>query len=181
MPQIAQQDYIRVFVPEGRSLENDANVLATLLKAAENGTIFDVILGFMTNGEPDCQFRVLAYKLLDRTITYYYDGENIDLSFSYSLTQYYGLAAVQAEVDRIDGLTDVFPTFIATNGFLSESNSGWPICTPEGYQYKVTLVEGKIATIEVSTTKVEGDYIAISIEDAQKLIGLPCTAMLPGE
>ena len=83
---------------------------------------------------------------------------------------------MQAEIDRVDEVYDVMPEFQAYDGLISDKNTGMPVCTPEGYQYKVTLTDGKIATIEVSTTKKEEDdgLIAISNEDAQKLIGLPC-------
>lgn len=106
------------------------------------------------------------------------DGELKNIALPYTVSQYQGLAAVQAEIDRIEGaIIDELPTLSAAiDKLLVDNNNGYQICTPEGYQYKVTITDGKIATIEVSTTKIQdgGVFIAISIEDAQKLIGLPC-------
>lgn len=174
MPQIAQQDYKIIASTPGRAAVNDAAVLGELKKSFLNGTIFDCIINQLFTPNVDGLSRVIAGK---PSLFYLIDPEDGTISnfeLLYTPTQYQGLAAVQAEVDRIDGVTDALPTFQAAGGVLIEADSGYAICTPEGYQYKVTLVKGRIATIEASTTKIEGDFIAINIEDAQKLIGLPC-------
>lgn len=176
MPQIAQQDYKILAPTPGRGALNDMAVLGELKKSLLNGTIFDCLIKDVTLVE-NYYGRVLgAYP--NSGVSIYDPGESEVRYFElpYTVTQYQGLAAIQAEADRIDGVSLDSPGLVARNGLLEESVSGYPIGTPGGYQYKVTLVDGKIVTIEVSTSTVEGDFIAISIEDAQKLIGLPCTA-----
>lgn len=176
MPQIAQQDYKIIAPTPGRGFQQDAAALAKLKKAILNGIGFDCIIETYNDEGTGCMGRVLGFyaDAFDCAVYDPYAAEIKVANLPYTVTQYQGLAAIQAERDRIDGVADEFPILSVTNGMLTENGSGWSICTPEGYQYKVTLIEGKVATIEVSTTKMEGDFIAISIEDAQKLIGLPC-------
>lgn len=174
MPQIANQDYKIIAPTPGRGLKNDAAALGELKKAILNGTIFDCLLKETVSGDDDLN-RVLGCHLDGRAVCFYSLSDDIKIYLElYSLAQYQGLAAVQAEIDRLDGVSDDMPSFTNNNGLLHDGPSAYSICTPEGYQYKVTLADDKIATIEVSTTKIEGDFVAISIEDAQKLIGLPC-------
>lgn len=170
------QDYKIIAPTPGRGFKNDAAALGELKKAVLNGTGFDCLIKETVSNDNDLN-RVLGCFLDGRAVCFYSlsDDTKIYLELPYSLSQYQGLAAVQAEIDRVDGVYDVMPKFEALNGLIRDKNTGIPICTPKGYQYKVTLTDGKIATIEVSTTKIEEDdgFIAISIDDDQKLIGLP--------
>lgn len=184
MPQIAQQDYKIIAPTPGRAGVNDAAVLGELAKAfLLNGTIYDCIIMNPTRYDSGDIIRIICVKKKDGQILLgFIDPDDFSLNnfiISYTPTQYQGLAAVQEGMDRVDGqvynaLPDLY--IVSVNSFLGEDIAGYQICTPESYQYKVTLADGKIATIEASTTKIEGDFIAISIEDAQKLIGLPCKA-----
>lgn len=178
MPQIAQQDYKIIKPTLGRAVVADAAALAELKKAFLNGTIYDCIIESPI-AQDSGDGRVLGTLGPNPTI-YVTDpddsGNPGTINFPFTIPQYQGLAAVQAEVDRIDGAVHtLLPIFGAISNGLSEIGAGYDVCTPEGYRYKVTLADGKIATIEASTAKTEGDFIAISIEDAQKLIGLLCS------
>lgn len=171
MPSSAQNEYIRVYAKEGRSAENDCNVLATLARGIENGTLFDIIFGIKSYGE----YRVLCYITTTRKVTYvdYVSITTIDVPMTSK--QYEGLSAIQLEVDRIEGeVIDAIPRLEITAGYLADKTNGYQICSPDGYRYKATANENdEIASIERSTDKTqEEDYTKIDWNTAQKLIGI---------
>ena len=181
MPQIANQDYKIIAPTPGRPVNVDAAALGELAKALLNGTIYDciVISPLLANSEDTaligCVSKVRGVFTLGFINPDDFSIGSIEIL--YTPDQYQGLAAIQAEVDRIDdAVSSELPIFRAdSNGLLYEENSGYQICTPEGYWCRVTIENDKIASIKASDNKIEDDFIAISIEDAQKLIGLPCT------
>lgn len=175
MPQIANQDYTHIAPKAGRLIEQDAAALAKIASALLNRTIFDCILS------KSYDFRVIAASSYKSPYIAYYDEDkaNInELNILYTPKQYSALSIIQLEEDRLEKyIVPSIPILICQDGVLYDDtvNYGYGICTPEGYQYGVTLKDGNIVTVKVTEQKIDGLFIAIAPEDAQNLIGLPCS------
>lgn len=170
MPQIAQQDYLR---PQGKT-QYDCHLLAALAHNIQQGTIFDTIMSYINGDEEKVNMRIsLLQEVADtQTDIYYYDSVStvMDLiSITYTQTQYEGLAAIQ---DAFEGW-DAVPELEKDDGFLYDTLSG-DYVTTGGKKLIPTIGEdGLLSDIEISTQEYPGTEI--SWEDAQKLIGLPCS------
>lgn len=170
MPQVAQQDYIKIM---GVGLY-DCRLLAGLVKAITNHTIFDVIIDF-TEVTGD-YVRALAYNYnSERLFGYvtYYDDNNQTfgyINFAYTITQYEGLAAIQ---ERIEHFTEIPALGLAEGQYLYENATGCFI-TIDGMAIAVVAENGKIVALsQTDVDETSTDYANITSEDAQKLIGLP--------
>ena len=183
MPSIAQQDYI-VIKPEnsGRSFFHDADSLAKIAGAIERNTIFDCLLWQFD--DPDTVLsRIITAELgpIGKYIVYYDLLSSVisELEIPYTETQYQGLAAVQQATDELFGLQYEIPQLLDSDTYLRAA-------APDGGAF--VCVDGKYLIVEKSNSKItsltiaeigpgEGDdFVNITWEDAQKLIGLPITA-----
>lgn len=183
MPQIANQDYNIVKVTSGLLPNTDAAVIVALMKAYQQGTIFDVIV---EDTHPTLR-RVVAA-----------DAESIGLAntdvaeeigIEHTLPQYEGLAAIQAAAIA-QGLDVVnIPQLI-----LGQSDTGFElgcllalggaIVDEDGNVYSITVnaVGGVNNITAVQKTQHAPEYvgwdaapITVHFEEVQKLIGLPVT------
>lgn len=176
MPSIAQQDYIVIKPKEGRAAQDDAECLHKLKSALLNGTILDCIIYDTVPREGDFSRIIGGYK---DAINFYSPGDTEikGLNLDYTPTQYSGLAAVQeAEDEWNKQAVSLLPALTADGGdLLAEDVMAIPICSG-GFRIKIIYDgDSKVANLELTDTKpAEGeDFINISWEDAQKLIGLP--------
>lgn len=178
MPQIAQQDYIRIAPKIGRTIQNDAAGLARIKELLQRGTIFDAIIttAFEENAEDSGEIARVNGFYEDQVVYLYngYEGKNSDISLSHTKKQYEGLAAVQLAIDEHNG--DVYGNLpdihIGDAGHLYERAEVLEICVDDHYLI-ATESDYHLATISLGEQIPEGiDFINISWEDAQKLIGL---------
>lgn len=172
MPQIAQQDYNVVKPAYADYIHNDAAALGVLAGHIERGTIFDVLVKIAKDG--DSFSRVVAASKEYGNIMVV-DPEDGTLTFcpnGYTPTQYEGLAAVQVACE----LTENLPSLAVNDyNYLMEDNSSYYLCA-DGKIVIVTLDdEDKIAALQVSSESPsdESDWVNVSFEELQKLIGLP--------
>lgn len=171
MPQIAQQDYKVIAPKPGRAFNVDAAALGELKKAVLNGIGFDCIVKDTITSDGD----------YNRVLGFYPDGSVVDvwsfpnsqvltIEISPTVTQYQGLAAVQNAIDEEIGLMTAIPELI-DNDHLAESSSSYAICIDGKY---LTITGGEtIEALTIAETGPTEDFVNITWEDAQKLIGLP--------
>lgn len=173
MPQIAQQDYLRVPHINGIVWDNDMRLLAGLVKGIETKTFFDIVVSWETDGDI-IEDRTIGYSIYDDTI--FIGGASIvTIDFEYTATQYEGLAAVQEARAEDEGeYVDEAPALQKdSDGFLMEVNSGSFICDEDGHKIIATIADGTLKTVAISDeTEVAGLFIPF--EEIEKLIGLDC-------
>lgn len=174
MPSIAQQDYIIIAPKEGRALADDAAAMGQLKKAVLNGTSFDCLLKDPITVETGLTRVVYT----DEAGVAFIDPSNDSVNNilpEYTPDQYSGLAAVQEEVDRIEGniSTSIPVLTMGNDDTLKDDNSGYSICV-DGKYLDVTGEETVTALAISDEGPAEGEtFINITWDDAQKLIGLP--------
>lgn len=176
MPQIAQQDYIRVAPKIGRGLNDDAVALAQLAGHLERGTLFDVLLSdYPENGS----LTRVAFFVTDTRQIGFIDSDDFSVSaiaVNFSEKQYEGLSAVQLAIDEYThGPEQALPLLTTQGQWLMEDNDSIFICV-DGYKLDVDTNEGKLMRLSISQNKPDpdnDDWVNITWEDAQKLIGLP--------
>lgn len=171
MPQIAQQDYKVIAPKEGRSLVGDAVAVGELKRSVLNGIAFDCLLKDILADEGT----------LDRVLGLYEDGSEIyafntgdgeirHMEIPYTITQYQGLAAVQDAMDEEYGLMPAIPV-LANSGHLEVDDPTFAICV-DG-KYLTVTGDSTIEALAIAETGPTEDFVNITWEDAQKLIGLP--------
>lgn len=175
MPQIANQDYIVVAPQYGDCINNDAAALGMLAGHIERGTIFDCLLsGGITEKYSSDVERVIGCTGVKPTNVHTYsppDGGVVDVIIVYTPTQYEGLAAVQVACE----MTDDIPTLAIDNGYLSQSQDAILLCVDGKLIAAEADGDSNLASISISNEApaAGADWVNISWEDAQKLIGLP--------
>lgn len=173
MPQIAQQDYKVIAPKEGRSFNADSAALAELKKSILNGIGFDCLIKDTIADDGDIN-RVLGFYPDGSAASYYSlaEGEVIKtIVLDYTVTQYQGLAAVQNAMDDI-GLQASLPTFEKEDShLLASADDDVRVCV-DG-KYLTVIGDETIEALTIAETGPTGNFINISWEDAQKLIGLP--------
>lgn len=174
MPQIAQQDYKVIAPKEGRGFLKDAAALGELKKSVLNGTILDCLIKDTIDRDGDVN-RVLGFYPIGTSVSIYSHAneviENIELP--YTVEQYEGLSSVQNNMDEVVGLMYKIPEFTVTNGHLEVDDPSVFICVDGKY---LTVTVSAFDNIEALTIAENGpaeDFVNITWEDAQKLIGLP--------
>lgn len=165
IPSIVQQNYLKI---EGKSIY-DCHLRAGLAKAIQNGTIFDVLITYSHNNDV-ATCRILSVEAENVYIFSTFEGDTVPINISFTATQYEGLAAIQDSIDDYSAI----PKFEEyEGGFLNETALGTGFVGVNGNKLSVTVDDGKIAALVISDE--ENAEIDISLEDAQKLIGLPIT------
>lgn len=172
MPSIAQQDYLR---PSGKSVY-DCHLFAALAHNIQQGTVFDTVFE-MINGDGDTEIdRVLSYTpyTTEKNI-YYCDTVDVGIksfTLEHTQTQYEGLAAIQDAAEYYDNI----PALEVKNGFIYDDNVAEGYICVEGKKLAVTVADDStiaaLAISDESPTEAQ-NFVNISWEDAQKLIGLP--------
>lgn len=172
MPQIAQQDYKVIAPKEGRAFGADAAALAELKKSILNGIGFDCLIKDTVSGDGDIN-RVLGFYLNGSAVSLYSlaDGEITTYDLVYTVPQYQGLAAVQNAMDD-KGLQNFLPAFERVDTHLQASASDDMSVCVDGKYLTVTGSE-TIETLSIAETGPTENFVNITWEDAQKLIGLP--------
>ncbi len=177
MPQIAQQDYFRIIPAEGRSFTDDAGALLQLFNAYLRGIAYDCdIVLYHSEGEEQSG-RVVAQGKERGQVGVFIATENQPVMFEFTVEQYEGLRAVQEAHDAKYGLEETLPQITSNsddqNAFLYDGAGDTFICV-DGYLLAVEYDDGKISAITPTTQRVpEGaDYVDISYEDSQKLLGI---------
>lgn len=174
MPQIAQQDYKVIAPKEGRIFSGDAAALVEIKKSILNGTIFDCLIKDTLVSDGDIN-RILGLYPDGTSISYYSqaDGNIMTVELPYTVTQYQGLAAVQEALDKEISIQTNIPllTKRMDNVHLGDDNSTTFICV-DGKFLTVTG-SGTIEALTIAGTGPSENFVNITWEDAQKLIGLP--------
>lgn len=174
MPSIAQQDYKIIAPKQGRGIASDAAALEELKKAILNGIGFACLIKDTIRNDGD----------INRVLGVYPDGsiadvwstgntEPLTIQMPNTVAQYQGLAAVQQAEDKLEVML-ALPALGIADSHLIEEENGYPICA-DG-KFLIPAVSGdKLASLSIAETGPAGDddYINITWEDAQKLIGLP--------
>lgn len=176
MPQAGQQEYKVIAPKEGRALNADAAAIGELKKAILAGIGFDCLIKDTTAEDGDIS-RLLALYPSGAAVAYYSFGSgNIEvIGLDYTINQYQGLAAVQEAEDEEIKLQTQLP--MLTKGMddvhLSDDNTEVFICI-DG-KYLTVTGSGTIEALTIAETGPApgADFINITWEDAQKLIGLP--------
>lgn len=182
MPQIAQQDYLYIKPVNANVVANDAAALGQLRGAIDKGTIWDCIIFFPCDNEgedyPNIS-KVLSYNPDKITIYDNSADKTAIINVPYTQQQYEVLAAIQRESisNGYDEPSTIRLPALSLSGSdrdtLTDSNTGCYICVDshilkgikkDSYLDSLTLGE-QISELQ--------DYINITWEDAQKLIGLP--------
>lgn len=180
MPQVAQQDYLRIAPKLGRGIVSDAAGLARIKQLMQRGTIFDAqIIAFFEGESEDSGNigRVLSC-YIDTNLNVYdgYNNKILSLYLPYTVEQYEGLSAVQlAEDDYFGEVVTVLPRLSISNTFLSETEQAALICVDD-CKLIPTASGGNLTALSISQDKVDpdnDDFVNITWEDAKKLIGLP--------
>lgn len=180
MPQVAQQDYIKIAPKIGRALTDDAAALAQLAGHLKRGTLLDVLLSdYPENGS----LTRVAFFVTDTRQIGFIDSDDFSVSgiaVDFSEKQYEGLSAIQLAEDEREGATiPSFPSLtVDENDFLMDDEQGVLICVDD-YKLIATDNEGNLASLSISQDKVDpdnDDFVNITWEDAQKLIGLPISS-----
>lgn len=179
MPQVAQQDYMKIAPKLGRGIQEDAAAKARIKQLLQRGTILDAVIttAFEENTEDSGENgRVLGF-FKDQNV-YVYDGFNeeiMTINTPYSERQYEGLSAVQSAIDSSFGVGAFMPILDKVNQQLVEHDDIIFICV-DGYKLDINENDGILQRLSLSQDKPNPeteDFINISWEDAQKLIGLP--------
>ena len=177
MPQIANQDYNIFKVTDGLIISNDAALLAALMKANQQGTIFDVLVVDryfrMVVAAADDVFGIAGPRSVDQV--------RVDYTFS----QYEGLAAIQAAaiaegitVNMIPDLCyGIGPHSIELGANGDEDGDNSPIVDEDGNVYSVTSENEKVVAVQKTQHEPEygwaGTPLVVPFEEVQKLIGIP--------
>lgn len=181
MPQIAQQDYLRIKPVNGLTVVTDAAALEQMRKAVESGTIWDCIVENLTGGEDESNYgKVIGYispNEFGLATVSVFDPQNDEVqvvSLYYSTTQYEGLAAIQAGL-RAGGydISEV-PILSVDVGLLREGDGG-TLVSVDGHSLIPNVDSARIVSLSIGEkiNPAEESFTNITWEDAQKLIGLP--------
>lgn len=176
MPQIAQQDY-KVIAPKyGRDFGNDAAALGELRRSILNGIGFDCLIKDTLSREGDIS-KVLAFYSVGNLVAVYSvaNTEIENYEIPYSVEQYEGLSAIQLAEDEHRGRIENYLPTLEDAGHLMVSDNGDAICV-DGKYLTVTAdpVTSHIKALAIAENGPSDDnFINITWEDAQKLIGLP--------
>lgn len=152
----------------------DAEALGQLAGHVERGTIFDVLVEKATD-DTDGLTRVLnvggEFPYLFLYLFSAPDASVMPLQIEYNPTQYSGLAAVQKAV----GATTEIPELATNDDFLIETTEGRFICVGDKFVSATKDDDDKAIAFAITDTSPTAgtDYINISADDLQKLIGLP--------
>lgn len=154
----------------------DCRLLAEIVKAAGNGSLLNLSFGQTTaSGSIFARFIAGQFYNNEATAIYYdnNDGEIKHISTEYSADQYEGLAAIQKEADNYE----IIPILKVSNGHLASYDGEYvqDFLSVNNKYISPTIVDGKLVSIEV--TDIEYFGFNISLEDANKLIGLPCSEL----
>lgn len=176
MPQIAQQDYKVIAPKPGRDCSTDAAALGELKKAVLNGIGFDCLLKDIAADEGTLG-RILGFHEDSFSVDVWdaANSQSVNIELPCTVTQYQGLAAVQQAIDEQEGMMDRLPVLTADgNHYLAEDDFGGYICVDNKFLL-ASPINMKIASLTMADTGPgEGDdFVNITWEDAQKLIGLP--------
>lgn len=164
-------NYTVIAPKEGRSFSTDAAALAELKKSILNGIGFDCLIKDILNNEGTLDRVLGLYE--DGSLIFAFnagDGEIYHIEIPYTVTQYQGLAAVQEAMDEEYGLMDSLPQ-LRNSGHLGIDGTVIPICVDDKY-LTVTGSE-TIEALTIAETGPTENFVNITWEDAQKLIGLP--------
>ena len=170
MPQIAQQDYLKIV---GRTFSD-----AGLAKAIQAGTIFDVVVEHLNEDGEIEQARVLTFTKAEYeayvSIYDYYNGAIFAIVINRSADNYLALAAVQAGGYGYDGFP-LMTTFEASSGefVLGEDNTGGYV-TCNGKCIVATVISGRfaaLATSDITPPDGEATY-EVSEDDLRYFIGM---------
>mgnify|MGYP003300459813 CR=1 FL=1 len=179
MPQIAQQDYLYIRPVNASTVSTDAAALGQLRRAVDNGTIWDCVIKnpFVFDGiaGPNWGRVIGAYTEASRRVTIWDAGNDEAgvISLLHTQLQYEGLAAIQASLKENGNPVDEIPDLGTANGYLGELSYGNYVAV-DGHYIIPTITDNKIASLSIGEQISEGDdFINITWEDAQKLIGLP--------
>lgn len=177
MPQVAQQDYIKVVPKEGRNITADAAAMAQIVGLMNRGTIMDAEMIVSWFGTGYYKAKCIAY---GKNEIAYFDSPDLGevrlVDVDFTEKQYEGLSAIQLAEDAFFGETQgAMPELgLADDEYLSDAYSGTLICVDD-YKLIATINSGNLAALSISDQKPApgGDFVNITWEDAQKLIGLP--------
>lgn len=178
MPQIANQDYNIVNAMPGiYDMSNDAHIFGELKRHFLQGTIFDVIV---LDNVPMYRRIIAVTARGDEFGVAGTDEIKVIGVTDYSVEQYEGLAAIQQAAIAVGiEVTRIPVLHYATSelGAMVDAEAG-PIVDEDGKVYNVTFEDGKITAVQKTqhapeSTTWDGDALAVSFEDVQKLIGLP--------
>lgn len=181
MPQIAQQDYLRIKPVNGLTVVTDAAALGQMRKAVESGTIWDCIVENLTGGEDEPNYgKVIGYispNEFGLATVSVFDPQNDEaqvVSLYYSITQYEGLAAIQAGL-RAEGYDISEVPKLSYDAGLREADGGTLVSVDRHYLIP-GIDSGRIVSLSIGE-EIHSEYEITNItwEDAQKLIGLPIT------
>ena len=178
MPQIAQQDYIYIRPVNANTVQNDAAALGQLKKAMESGTAWDCLIIDYSIYEEGIEHlgKVLGvYKEPVGGSLYLLDGNGgqiVECVLSNTTTQYEGLAAIQVGLKAGGNPISEVPNLMNVGG-LQEADGG-NFVSVDGCYLIPTIDSARIVSLSIGDKIPEGaDFINITWEDAQKLIGLP--------
>lgn len=174
MPQIAQQDYKVIAPKPGRAFNQDAAALGELKKAILNGIGFDCLPKGITESNT-----------LNRVLGTYEGGSKVDvwdvgnggvasIELPYTVTQYQGLAAVQNAIDEAEGAVfgRIPEMAYSGEGYLMEGYTSLLICLDGKYLIPVADDNDNLESLTIAETGPTENFVNITWEDAQKLIGL---------
>lgn len=182
MPQIAQQDYLRILPAAGRSLTDDAGAMLQLFNAYLRGTAYDCDVVY-AHGQDHGQEYELSGRVVGTGkrgemagVIIVADNRITPITFELTTQQYEGLRAVQEAHDAKYGLEETLPQIVAhtdaQGAFLYDSSGDTYICVDD-YLLAVEYDDHDISAITPTTQRVpdDADFVNISYEDSQKLTG----------
>lgn len=171
MPQMANQDYNVISVPDQLSESVFGSV--AVLRHIEQQNIFDVIIDQQSTSGYKGKSRIVAvyedYETGRPGIVYFNGNIQSSVLFQFTLAQYEGLAAI-AEARGLDSIAELG----ISNGTLGILFEETRICV-DGYLLNAINTDGKLTGLSIGN-KATGEFIDITWEDAQKLIGLPVSS-----
>lgn len=179
MPQIGQRDYLYIKPVNADTVVNDAAALGQLKKAMESGTAWDCLIanyGYYEEGLVNLSRVLCVYGEPVVGSLFLFDadaGRIVECVFSNTTTQYEGLAAIQAELKAGGSIITKLPVLANSEGGLMEVYDGTYVSV-DGCYLIPTIDSARIVSLSIGDKIPDGtDFINITWEDAQKLIGLP--------
>ena len=179
MPSIAQQDYLKISCQGTR----DCHLLAAIAHNVKQGTLFETVISIITGDGRTFFTRPDAYRVgqmgdVEVALVYFKDPSNPDFEKAqiyYNQTQYEGLAAIQ---DAINVHTEIPSIDQQEHGLFTHDSDNY-VCVNGKYLVPEISEDDKLLGITISEESPAAgtDFINISWEDAQKLIGVSCPAL----
>ena len=168
---IAQQDYLHFKQSMPIAVNYDCELIAFLLTCWDRKTIWDAIIE--TGGEGEEVFgRVTEFSRLNTEIVF--GSNSVEYVIGYTPQNYEGLAAIQKALLAAGESVESIPPLTDEGNAVGISGTSYLLTTPDGYPYVPTMGEDdELVALAVGTTLLTENALAISEEDAQKLIGLP--------